>query len=396
MSQAKSPKWVARLRGACLKGWSVKESRGSIRLSVRSGAGGANGVTKTLPIAWAADTVPEATALITRLHDSVKSGVDLADALDRELGSAKQPKPTSATIWPDLLKLFHEDLKLTRKLKPVTWRDNYQPFLEYGVELLNSPGGPVNVAGVVEEVVKRWEGKSRSREKAVAAWNSFLEFAVEDHNMPAASWTLTDCKARRLRGEGSTRREDACLTDVEILDLIASLPKTPSGERWSNSIKLLALLGLRPEELREDNLVVQAHPQTGKPALKCTYLKAAQKRNGKPRWLMPMPLTNAAGELEQWDLAGAMSISQLPLPSLADKYALRTFLMRQPKWKELIAKYEAIGLWVRPYSFRNAYSVRAHNAGRHNDVICAAMGHEVDSHSSSYEWGSEDAVLEHV
>lgn len=396
MSQSNSPKWVARLRAACPKGWSVKDSRGSIRLSVRSGAGGANGVSKTLPLAWAADTVADATALITRLHDSVENGVDLADALDRELGSATQPKPTSTTLWPQLLKLFHDDLKLTRKLKPVTWRDNYQPFLEYGVVLMGTPGSPVNAAELVTAVVKRWEDNPRSRQKAVAAWKSFLEFAVEDHNLPAASWTLTDRKAKRLRGEGTARREVACLTDLEILELIASLPKTQAGERWANAIKLLALYGLRPEELREDNIVVQPHPKTGKPALKCTYLKAAQKRNGKARWLMPMPLTNADGELEQWNLAGAKAIGQLPLPSLADKYALRTFLMRQPKWKELIAQYDAIGLWVRPYSFRNAYSVRAHNAGRHNDVVCAAMGHELDSHSSSYEWGSDDAVLEHI
>ena len=103
MSQSKSPKWVARLRAACPKGWSVKESRGSIRLSVRSGAGGANGVSKTLPIAWAADTVADATSLITRLHDSVESGVDLADALDREFGSVPVAKPSSATQWPLLL-----------------------------------------------------------------------------------------------------------------------------------------------------------------------------------------------------------------------------------------------------------------------------------------------------
>lgn len=394
MSPSTTPKWVARLRAACPKGWSVKEARGSIRLSVRSGAGGANSVSKTLPFAWAADTVADAVKLITELHRLVEDGLDLADALDRCCGSAPAA-PTSASQWPELLEKFHDELKLTRNIKPVTWKDNFGPFLEYGVELMARPGGPVNARELVSAVVKRWADKPRTRQKAVAAWKQFLEFAVEVHHLPSASWTLTDRAAKQLRGDGPGRREVACLSDVEILDLLDSFPETAAGDRWRNAVRLMALYGLRPEEL--NHLVVQEHPKTGKPALKCTYLKAAQKKNGRPsRWLMPLPLTDATGALVDWNLAGAMAIGQLPLPPLADKYAPRTFLMRQPKWCELMAKYDAVGLWVRPYSFRNSYSVRAHNAGHHNDVICRAMGHTLDVHSSNYEWGSDDAVLEHV
>ena len=66
MVRTAQPKWVQRLRGACPKGWSVKNIRGKVFLSVRSGAGGANASTMTLPIAWAADTVPETVQLIHR------------------------------------------------------------------------------------------------------------------------------------------------------------------------------------------------------------------------------------------------------------------------------------------------------------------------------------------
>ena len=111
---------------------------------------------------------------------------------------------------------------------------------------------------------------------------------------------------------------------------------------------------------------------------------------------MPLPLTDAFGEQVDWNLAGAMAIGQLPLPALSDKYAVRTFLERQPFWHELKAKYDETGEWLRPYSFRNAYSLRAHRLGHRNDVICLAMGHSLSTHESSYEWARSESVLEHV
>ena len=64
---AAAAKWITRLRSSCPKGWSVRNMRGSVFLSVRSGKGGATAVTMTLPLAWAADTVPETVQLITKL-----------------------------------------------------------------------------------------------------------------------------------------------------------------------------------------------------------------------------------------------------------------------------------------------------------------------------------------
>jgi integrase len=347
-----------------------------------------------LPIAWAADTVPEAVALITRLHHLVEDGVDLADALDREFGSVPAAAPTSSTQWPWLLERFHDDLKLTNGTKPVTWKDNYLPFLEYGVDLMGGAKSPSNARELVSEVVKRWAENARSRQKAVAAWKAFLSFAVEVHNIPAQSWTLTDRAAKQLRGQAPKKRTVACITDVEILDLLDSFPETAAGDRWRNAVKLMALYGLRPEELH--HLVVAEHPTTKQPALKCTYLKAAQKNAEPSRWLMPLPLTDSTGELVEWNLAGAMAIGQLSLPPLSDKYAPRTFLMRQSKWIELMDKYETVGEWVRPYSFRNSYSVRAHNTGHLNSVVCTAMGHSLAVHSTSYEYARRDEVLKHI
>ena len=110
---------------------------------------------------------------------------------------------------------------------------------------------------------------------------------------------------------------------------------------------------------------------------------------------MPLPLKDHTGEQVDWNLAGAMSIGQLELPPLSDKYAVRTFLERQPFRLELKAKYDKAGEWLRLCSFRNAYSLRAHRLGHRNDVICMAKGHSLAVHQSSCEWSRDDAVLEH-
>jgi hypothetical protein len=92
-----------------------------------------------------------------------------------------------------------------------------------------------------------------------------------------------------------------------------------------------------------------------------------------------------------------MAIGQLPLPDLTEnKFALRTYLMRQPVWVELLKQYADRGEWLRGYSFRDAYSLRAHRTGHRLDVICTAMGHSLAVHQSSYEWSRDDAVLEHA
>ena len=97
-----------------------------------------------------------------------------------------------------------------------------------------------------------------------------------------------------------------------------------------------------------------------------------------------------------WNLAGAMAIKQLPMPPLGDKYAVKTFLDRQKVWTELREKYEECDEWLRPYSFRNSYSLRAHRIGHRNDVICMAMGHSLSTHESNYEWARSESVLEHI
>ena len=392
--KAKQPSWVLRLRGACPKGWSVRNMRGKVYLRVTSGAAGADATCVTLPMTWAADTVSETVQLITELHQLVGDGYDLRDALGRINQPAAAPRPSSPSRWPVLLEKFHADLKLTSGLQASTWKDNYAPFLELAVELLGGAAAPVNARELLAQVVSRWEDKPRRREIAVTAVRKFLEFGVEVHGLPAESWTVTARMAKEMKGKKTKRRTVATLTDLEILRLIDSLPDDVRCSRWKNALRLMALYGLRPEEL--SHLVSREHPSTTEPTVYCTYEKVCGSTKTEPRWLMPLPLKDHTGEQVEWNLAGAMAIGQLELPPLSDKYAVRTFLERQPFWHELKAKYDKTGEWLRPYSFRNAYSLRAHRLGHRNDVICMAMGHSLSTHENSYEWARSESVLEHV
>ena len=365
-------------------------------LSVRSGAGGVNATTMTLPIAWAADTVPEAVQMITELHQLVGEGFDLRDALGRikQPAAAKVSQPSAPSRWPGLLDEFQADLRLTSGLQPSTWKDNYAPFHDYAVMLLGRAAAPANARELLSQVVSKWEDKPRRREIAVTAVRKFLEFCVEVKNLPSESWTVSTRVAKPMKGIKNKRRTVATITDQEILRLIDSLPDDVRCSRWKNALRLMAIYGLRPEEL--SHLVSREHPNTAEPAVYCTFQKVCGSTKTEPRWLMPLPLKDLTGELVEWNLAGAMAIGQLELPPLSDKYAVRTFLERQPFWHELKAKYDKMGEWLRPYSFRNSYSLRAHRIGHRNDVICIAMGHSLSTHESNYEWVRSESVLEHV
>ena len=70
---------------------------------------------------------------------------------------------------------------------------------------------------------------------------------------------------------------------------------------------------------------------------------------------------------------------------------LGAVLRRLPYWQQLMAKYEALGEWLRPYSLRDKFSVRAHGIVKDDTLIAAAMGHTVEVHHRSYrttEWRS--------
>ena len=82
---------------------------------------------------------------------------------------------------------------------------------------------------------------------------------------------------------------------------------------------------------------------------------------------------------------------QLKLPPTVSGKTLGNVLRRLPYGQQLMAEYEARGEWLRPYSLRDTFSVRAHGIVNDDTLIAAAMGHTVEVHCRSFrttEWRS--------
>jgi hypothetical protein len=128
----------------------------------------------------------------------------------------------------------------------------------------------------------------------------------------------------------------------------------------------------------------------------CGYQKNCGGTLTEPRWIEPCPVEDITGEKQHWNLAGAMAAGLLELPLGADGkprelngHYVEQFLRRQPEWQELLKHSEEASEWLRVYTFRDSYSLRAHRYGVEVGAVAASMGHSVAVHSSSYRWASE-------
>ena len=290
----------------------------------------------------------------------------------------------------ELVKVKVELTTSGNEIKPSTWIDSYKRPLARMVELMTGSDAPVDGPELIKAVALTWKGKARARELAVNAVRACLNYGIETKKLPAATWLVGDRTAKKEKGKKAAKRAVATPTDAEWLALIDGI----KDERWKNVLRLLVVFGLRPEELNW--LQPRKHPETGKPAVWCGYRKPCGSTLTDPRWLMPLPLTDDAGEQVEWNIAARMLADDFPLPPLGTKHAVLTFLKRQQAWQELYAQYDAAGQWLRPYSPRNSYSLRAHNLNLRLDVICMAMGHSLAVHQKSYVWARDTTVLEHI
>ena len=195
-------------------------------------------------------------------------------------------------------------------------------------------------------------------------------------------------------GKAKEEREIAILSDVQILELLDAVPT----DEWRNVLLVMAVYGLRPEELM--HLQPKVNPNTGKLQLWCSYRKAAggrtTKTETKPRWLQAIPLNGPDGQdYPANDLAAQINAGLMPFPPLKDRgAAVAQYVKRLPLWKEMSAAFEAKGKWLRPYSFRNTYSVRGHLRGIPGASMALAMGHSDKTHSAHYVTASEESTAE--
>lgn len=384
------------MRGSCPQGWTVCPDRKGARTRLQYRPAGQKGCGVTLDLPWVADAKDGLVAEIAALVAAVNSGQDLRDAHRRLKKQKEEPTPASGAgpFWAELVAEYEVDFRKhrTRPISDVTWNGDYAKFLNRVVEVMSARHAPTDAGDLIAKAVEKWRDRPRTRQLCIDAIKRLLEFAIDTKRLPRENWQLSQRLAKIQRGPRAKRKAVATPTDAEILQLLDSIPDDAAGERWRNVIKLMAVYGLRPAELLA--LEPRRHPKDNTAQLFCTYEKVCGETENPARWLLPVPLRDADGKDLHWELAYRMEEGRLPLPPLSDKYALNTFLRRNKYWMELKQKYEQMGYWLRPYSFRNSYSIRIHGRGYKQHEICAAMNHSLATHQHNYEWARHDTVLE--
>ena len=351
------------------KGWTVREDRGTIALSIRSLK-----QKKAIGFKWDEKYSDEALARIKNIFILVEKGESFKEAV--KIAKGKAPKLTHQYNWQDLINDYREH-KGTR-VKEETWKKKYIPVFTYALKALNSRNAPTNGPDLSDLCLKNWDKGTRQRQIMSQSLNGLLKFAVWRKNYPHC-W-LPSSEPETVTTE---KRVGYPLTDSQILRLIESLPKGPVHERWKFAIQLLAVYGLRPEDLRY--LVTRNKGRE----LWSMYRKSKGGSKGQktePRRLYPLLVYDVDGPIE-WNLLDRLHAGE-NLPSLGKEgkasHAVKTYLNRRATWNAIKEEAQKEHQVLTPYSFRHRFSAEGHARGGVAKVIADGMGHVIDTHLSSY------------
>lgn len=383
--------WEAGFRSAVRTGrpgWTVSNNRGRVQLRVRAADGKVESV--TLPLDWSPASQASAVQLIGRIYRLVAGGQETVKGAFQSVVESSDTM-RKGTDWSAAVDGLRAELMNGRnEILPATWKSNYQQYMEEALRILDGPNPPQDGHGLLQSTLERWKGRAASRAACCIAIRNLTDHAMARHHAPAC-WTITAPMVKTLRGKAPEKRTKATLPDPEMLYLIEGVEKRNPG--WANVLRTLSLFGLRPVELQ--HLVPKPDDQ-GVLRMWCSYRKNCGGQLTAPRWLLPAPPQNGMGERQDWNITGAMAAGLLELPEGRDGgfrvlngHYVEQFLRIQPEWKELKTMYSARGEWLRPYTFRDSYSLRCHQRGVEVGAIAAAMGHSLAVHASSYRWASE-------
>ena len=387
---ARAEDWESGFRAAVRagrQGWTVNNKSGRIQLKIRLGK--LPQQTKTLPLPWAPQSQAAALQLIGRIYQLVEGNQEtLQRATEICIGASDTMAP--ARSWPEIADSLRDALQSGRnEILDKTWETNYAPYIKEALRLLGSNKPPRDGHELLKQTLQKWTGKPPSRSACCIAIRNLIDHGISRFRLESC-WQIDRATIKELKGKPSRKRIKATLDDEELLYLIQGI--NARNSRWANVFRLLALFGLRPIELQH------IQPKTkgdGSLGLWCSYEKNCGGALTDPRWLEPCWIRNHSGEIERWNLIGAIHAGLLELPvgnegqtRLLNGHYVEQFLKHQPEWQELKAKASARGEWLRPYTFRDSYSLRCHRYGIEVGAVAMAMGHSLAVHSSSYRWAS--------
>jgi integrase len=369
-------------------GWSIKERKGKAFLRVRLPEQREAAV--TLPFEWTQSNRGDINARVRNIFALAQKGYTLRQAA--EVAAGKAPKPIEKLDWQGALERFKEQkIRHGNTIAPATWESKYNPVLADAINHLTGLDQPTSPAELVDRCIRKWEPGSRTRQERARNLCQFLRHCISREQMPVIWQPPIDLKEHigRKPASASSQKADP-ITDEQVITLLASLPDDEAGMRWTDAIKLITELGLRPVELLF--LHVKKDLKTKEHYWWCSYEKRTGGGVTKPRRLFPLPLIDDVKHAE-WDLLNRWKNKKIHLPSLASGNgaadAIATYLNRRDGWKTLKAEAEAMGEHVTSYSFRHAYSVRGHQRGIDNGSMALAMGHSIEVHCRSYPWATE-------
>jgi integrase len=398
---APSTDWIkpfrAQVRSVTGSGWFVQEDRhGMVRLKIQGDQWGAQAQTCQLDHPWNKKETGRIIHTVTELYQLMsQQGLTLRAAMQRQSGSRTE----LGTNWDAAIDAFRDHLTTrSSTIKEVTWK-RYAEVLAAVSELMASKTPASSGFEVIAKVTARWKPGARRRQEAVRQVARFLKYCVEHRHFPAGWAPPSDLQeligVAPAKAKGELGNKTTPLSDLEILQLIESIPDTDAGRKWADAIRLCAELGLRPVELKHLSVAVDAK---GQAYFLCSYEKrAGRSSKTAQRRLHSLRLVDGDGKSVEWNLLMRWQAGLLKLPPLdggngpADQ--LRHYLMRRPLWKHLEATYAEQGSNIGTYSLRGAYSLRGHRRGIDAGSMALAMGHSLQVHITSYPWAEQGTTL---
>ena len=350
--------------------WFVGNHNGSIRLEVKH-----NGKkqTRVLPFEWSKKGFSKAIPEIQQIYKRFYTGS--SQTLEAACEVVKVSDSNQKIDYSELIKEFR---LFVPNASDTTWRKSYLPILTKAKELLaRSKGKPQNGEELMMKALEQWEQGTRQRTIQRRSLNKFLSWAVARIKLPAAYApppTVPEIKKPKKIGYA--------FTDQQILALIDDEP----NPQWQFAYQLLAVYGLRPEELRYLRIIDGAEGKE----LWSIYKKSMGGLRGdktKPRRLEALLVRDADGKEIDWKLQERIEIGE-QLPPLGAEgqggLALRTHIRRRKIYQQIKADALKIGQEAVPYSFRHRYSKESHASGFDVANIAEAMGHTPEVHWQNY------------
>ena len=161
-------------------GWNVVESRGRVRLKVRTPGQAEPSI--VLPFGWSNADVGDAYVRIRKIYKLMASGLELRAAADQADGKA----PQVIRDWQGAAERFHrQKLHHGNTISQATWDKSLRPVVEMAVSLLSGGrplGRPVDL---IDRCVADWAPGSRMRQIRCQSLSQFLRHCVEREQFPS-------------------------------------------------------------------------------------------------------------------------------------------------------------------------------------------------------------------